>query len=140
MPDREKIAIVVSEWVAKAENDLKNAAHTFQRGQDCPTDTLCFHAQQVAEKYLKALLTLRAVPFPKTHNIRELMQRLPARTRPSLSQDEQDTLTDAAAGARYPGWGEIPLSEARRSVALPRRVRREMRRLLPKEALGRRQR
>ena len=138
MPDPEKITIVVSEWVAKAENDLKNAAHTLQMGQDCPTDTVCFHAQQVAEKYLKALLTLRGVPFPKTHNIRELMQLLPGRIRLGLSQDEQDTLTDYATGARYPGWGEIPLSEARRSVALARRVRSEIRKLLPKEALRRR--
>jgi HEPN domain-containing protein len=56
MPDPEKIAIVVSEWVAKAENDLTNAAHTLKLGKACPTDTVCFHAQQVVEKYLKALL------------------------------------------------------------------------------------
>lgn len=27
MPDREKVLAVVREWVTKAENDLKNAAH-----------------------------------------------------------------------------------------------------------------
>ena len=40
MPDPEKIAIVVSEWVTKAENDLKNAVHALKLGQDCPTDTV----------------------------------------------------------------------------------------------------
>jgi len=47
MPEREKVFTVVGEWVGKAENDLKNAAHTLKLGADCPTDTVCFHAQQV---------------------------------------------------------------------------------------------
>lgn len=47
---------VVRQWVEKAENDLKNATHTLKLGRDCPTDTVCFHAQQCVEKYLKALL------------------------------------------------------------------------------------
>ncbi len=134
MPDPEKVALVVAEWIAKAENDLKNAAHTLKLGEECPTDTVCFHAQQVVEKYLKALLTLRGLPFPKTHDIAVLMARLPARMRPRLSDDEQDVLTDYGTGARYPGWGPISLAEARRALALARRVRMEARRALPKTA------
>ena len=137
MPDPEKIAIVASEWVAKAENDLKTAAHTLKLGKDCPTDTVCFHAQQVVEKYLKALLTVRGKPFPQTHNVSELMAQLPARARLRLSEDEQDILTDYATGARYPGWGPIPFAEARRAVAMARRARADARRILPKEALER---
>jgi hypothetical protein len=56
MPDPEKVATVVSEWVAKAENDLKTA-YILRLAKGGPTDTVCFHAQQVVEKYLKALLT-----------------------------------------------------------------------------------
>lgn len=29
-----------------AENDIKNAAHTIKLGEQCPTGTVCFHAQQ----------------------------------------------------------------------------------------------
>ena len=36
-----------------------NAVHTLKLGADGPTDTVCFHAQQCIEKYLKALLVLR---------------------------------------------------------------------------------
>jgi HEPN domain-containing protein len=36
---------LIREWIAKAENDRKNAAHTL-KPVDCPTDTVCFHAQQ----------------------------------------------------------------------------------------------
>lgn len=138
MPDPEKVALVVSEWVTKAENDLTTAQHCLKLGAECPTDTVCFHAQQVVEKYLKALLTFRENPFPKTHNIRELMEMFPARIQVGLSQDEQDVLTDYATGARYPGWGDIPLAEARRAVAVARRVRKEVRKLLSRAALRRR--
>lgn len=66
MPEIEKIITVVSEWVNKAENDLKNAVYTLEMGEECPTDRVCFHAQQVVEKYLKALLVLNGIPFPTT--------------------------------------------------------------------------
>jgi hypothetical protein len=36
-------------------------------------------------------------------------------------------LTDYATGARYPGWGEIPLAEAQTAVALAHRIRQEIR-------------
>lgn len=138
MPGPEKAVLVVGEWVGKAEGDLTNAAHALKLGARCPADTVCFHAQQCVEKYLKALLTLRGIEFPKTHNIRTLMGRIPRTDRPPLSEDEQDKLTAYATGARYPGWGEIPLSEARRAVGVARRVRKELRRLLPRGALRRR--
>jgi HEPN domain-containing protein len=76
---------VVGAWVVKADNDLKNAAHTLKLGADCPTDTACFHAQQCVEKYIKALLVFRATPFPRTHDIRTLRALLPPRLRPSWS-------------------------------------------------------
>ena len=41
MPEREDVLTVVREWVLKAENDLKNAAHTLLLGKECPTDTVC---------------------------------------------------------------------------------------------------
>jgi HEPN domain-containing protein len=140
MAGPERAIQVVGEWIQKAESDLTNAIHALKLGARCPTDTVCFHAQQCIEKYLKALLTLRGIAFPKTHNIRMLMDRTPSRDRPPVSDDEQDALTDYATGARYPGWGEIPLAEARRAVAAARRVRKEIRRRVPKEALHRKKR
>jgi HEPN domain-containing protein len=59
-------------WFLKAESDL----HTVKRllAGDGPYDTACFHAQQVAEKYLKGLLALMEQPIPRTHNLEELQQ------------------------------------------------------------------
>jgi hypothetical protein len=65
---------------------------------------------------------------------------LPGDTQLNLSEDEQDELTDYATGARYPGWGEIVLTDSRRALAIARRLRRDVRKLLPKEALLRRKR
>lgn len=78
MSKNDRIVTVVREWVTKAENDLKAAAQILKMGEDCPADTVCFHAQQCAEKYLKALLSLKSIDFPKTHNLKKLMTLLPA--------------------------------------------------------------
>ena len=69
MPENDKVITVVHEWVIKAENDLRAASHILKLGEECPTDTVCFHAQQCVEKYLKAFLVLEGIDFPKTHDI-----------------------------------------------------------------------
>jgi len=76
------------------------------------------------------------IAFPHTHDIEELLTRLPERQRPELSADEQRTLTRYATVTRYPGdYEPITLTEARRAVTLARRVRRQARRWRPKQAL-----
>ncbi len=140
MPGDKSPARVAAEWVVKADNDLKNATHTLKLGQACPADTVCFHAQQCAEKYLKAYLVFLRLDFPKTHEIEKLISLLPAGARPKLRVEEQARLTEYAVTPRYPGWREVTLAEARRAVPLARRVRKHVRSLLPKDALRPRQR
>ena len=138
MPDRERLIAVCQEWVIKADNDLTNAAHTLKLGERCPTDTVCYHAQQCVEKYLKAILILAGLDFPKTHDLEKLLSLIPTELRPEISDEEQARLTEYAIGARYPGWEEVSLASARRAVAVARRVRRSVRRSLPRKALRRR--
>jgi HEPN domain-containing protein len=138
MPAPNPIISVLREWLAKAEHDLLNATHTLKLGADCPTDTVCFHAQQCVEKYIKSLLVFRGTPFPKTHDIRELRALLPPKLRPKMDNKFQDRLTTFATFMRYPGGGpEITLTEARHSIAIARRIRKEVRRHLPVAALRR---
>ena len=135
MPKREHVVAVVREWVVKAENDLKTARHTLLLADDCPTDTVCFHSQQCIEKYLKAFLVLKQIPFPKTHDLSELLNMLPSEFQNLLSQEEQELFTDYAVVTRYPSaYGEISLSDARKSVRVAVRIRRAVRTVLPKEA------
>ena len=54
----------VIRWVDKAEHDLRAAEHLLQFQEGGLTDIVCFHCQQCAEKYLKALLVALGVRFP----------------------------------------------------------------------------
>ncbi len=61
MPDKTKW---VNEWKQKADNDLRTAEIVLS-SEEPPTDTICFHAQQCAEKYLKSYLTLKDITIKK---------------------------------------------------------------------------
>jgi HEPN domain-containing protein len=131
MQDAERTLAVVREWLAKAANDLLTATHTLKLGRRCPTDTVCFHAQQCAEKCLKALLVLRGIDFPKTHDLEALAARLRNGPKPALSPDELARLKRYATVTRYPGAEVISYSEARRAVAAARSIRKAVRALVP---------
>jgi len=51
------------EWVAKAEGDFAIVERESRARRDPSYDGLCFHAQQCAEKYLKARLCEEGVEF-----------------------------------------------------------------------------
>jgi HEPN domain-containing protein len=116
---REQLAL---QWMAKAANDLKNAQHTLLLPDpECPLDTVCFHAQQCAEKSLKAFLTLHGVPFEKIHELGQLLEL--CTMSPGLIRELSriDGLTPYATEARYPDEeGQEPISrrKAEQAVAL----------------------
>lgn len=56
------------EWIDKAEGDYAVAGREFAAATPV-FDAVCFHAQQCAEKYLKALLQEHSVEFPRTHDL-----------------------------------------------------------------------
>jgi len=135
VPD-DKIVVVAREWTSKGDNDLKNSLHTLKLRKDCPTDTVCFHAQQCVEKYLKAFLVALEKPFPRTHDIESLISLMPKDVRISLTVEEQRRLTEYATVLRYPGpYEAISLSEAKQAVKLAQRIQRKIRKLLEKRPL-----
>ena len=134
-PD-DKIFVVAREWTSKGDNDLKNAVHTLKLGKDCPTDTVCFHAQQCVEKYIKAFLVALEKPFPRTHDVESLISLMPKDVRLGLTVEEQRRLTEYATVLRYPGpYEAIPLTEAKQAVKLAQRVQRKIRKLLETKPL-----
>jgi HEPN domain-containing protein len=62
-----------AEWVAKAEGDFLTAGRELRARKSPNYDAVCFHAQQCAEKYLKAVLQEDERNIPKIHNLIELM-------------------------------------------------------------------
>ena len=127
----------VRKWVAKAENDLANARHTLKMKKNCPLDTICFHAQQCAEKYVKALLVYESIEFPKTHDLRTLLHLVPVWSQLALEIKEAVKLNRYAVESRYPDdWDEFTRAEAEKAVAVAQKVRKAVRDKLPREALA----
>lgn len=107
----------VRAWIRKAENDFNAACLLMAAGKDCPSDGVCFHAQQCVEKYLKAVLCLHGLDFPRNHDIGELVALLPRGCGLPLSAEEQDKLTEYAVDSRYPGLEkDIDFTEASQAV------------------------
>jgi HEPN domain-containing protein len=116
--------VLVGQWLAKAEQDLKAGEALLATEPPCLYPA-CFHAQQAAEKYLKALLTFHQIEFPKTHAI-ELLLELLERVEPQTASQLQyaGELTPYGVDIRYPGDQPEPeLDESRKAVDLARKVR-----------------
>lgn len=70
-------------------------------------ENVCFMAQQVTEKCLKALLVFSNVPVPFTHSIELLLSHLDPQFHPPLSTS-LDALTEYATIRRYEeGYAEL---------------------------------
>src|SRR6516162_2199537 len=91
------------EWVKKAEDDFRAVVH-LARADKPFHDQVCFHCQQSAEKYMKALLQEHDLPVPRTHDLVRLLELLRAHT-PDLVPLRRGVkvLTDHAVDSRYPG-------------------------------------
>ena len=100
MPD--PVDELVGEWSARAEHDLRVAEFLLTM-PDPPPESIGFHAQQCAEKALKALLTLRRVRFERRHDLNYLID-LCAPLDPAFEQlrSDADELTPYAVEYRYP--------------------------------------
>lgn len=94
---------ITQEWVKKAEGDY-HAGNDLWRAEEPVYDAICFHAQQCAEKYLKAWLVEHDMNVPKTHDLEALAQ-LCASSLPVVSSltDDLSFLTSFAVEIRYPG-------------------------------------
>jgi HEPN domain-containing protein len=92
------------EWVAKAEGDFASARRELRARRDPNYDSACFHAQQCAEKYLKARLQEAGVAFDRTHDLALLLDRL-VTLEPEweLFRPDMRRLTTYAVAFRYPG-------------------------------------
>lgn len=92
------------EWLEKAEGDYATAGRELRARRRPNYDAACFHAQQTAEKYLKAFLQEHRVAFPKTHSLIELLELcLPLDASFELQRDLLVRLDRYAVRYRYPG-------------------------------------
>ena len=91
------------EWVEKAEEDF-TAMNLLATARAEIQDTICFHAQQCIEKYLKACLQEATIRFSKTHDLAALLNLiLPIVPGWSGWENDLKTVTYHAVDFRYPG-------------------------------------
>src|SRR5512147_2132398 len=116
-------------WVARAEEDFVLARAALRRKQPLASGA-CFHAQQCAEKYIKALLISKGVDFPKTHDLL-LLNNLCSTAGIFLEIDQKhlNTLSDYAVRTRYPGNAPT-VKDAKEAVELAKLVRNFVRKFL----------
>lgn len=83
-----------------------------------------FHAQQAAEKILKALLVQKQVDFPRTHSIGALLALCEeAGIEGAKDLIDATSLTRYAVATRYPGEEDpVDRAEAREAAALATQV------------------
>jgi len=115
------------EWISKAEEDFR-AAMILSRPRKKPLwGTVCFHAQQCVEKYLKARLNEGSIPIHKTHDLEQLLNAAIA-LEPlwSAFRAALKRLTDAAVLPRYPG-NVFTKIEGQRALKTCKSLRREAR-------------
>ena len=113
----------VGEWIAKAEGDFQTAQRELRARRVPNYDAVCFHAQQCAEKYLKAFLVERKIPFRPIHDLEVLLGLVvPVNPEFEFVRDLLLLLNDYAVSFRYPGESATR-DEARAAVKALRTVR-----------------
>lgn len=114
----------VRQWLDYAAEDLCLARHAPSLASAVPWRLVAYHAQQCAEKCLKAFLVREGVDFPYTHNIAHLLELCGDREWVHGLREAEE-LTPFAVTTRYPGEDEeVSEEEARRAIALAERVQR----------------
>lgn len=112
-------ADMAQEIFAKAQSDI--AVARLALNAEVPNDTVCFHAQQAAEKYLKGFLAFHGLKDKKTHNLNELIKDCHSITpMPELSNLDLEKFSNYAITARYDGgfWPSDDVAEEALELAL----------------------
>lgn len=109
------------DWIHHAKSDLTLAK--IARHEDVLLENLCFHAQQAVEKALKAVSIYYKIDFPKTHNIKIILDILQTKIVISEEIIRSSILTDYAVTSRYPGeYEEITYEEYCKAIELAEKV------------------
>ncbi|MFW6162565.1 MAG: HEPN domain-containing protein [Planctomycetota bacterium] len=121
---------LVLEWIAKAEEDWTAIERLRAGDLGEVADPVVFHAQQTAEKYLKALAQRHGIEPPRTHHLPVLLDLLVGEL-PELEglRAPCEELAPFAVSFRYPGE-QATEEDARHAVALSATIRTALRHAL----------
>jgi HEPN domain-containing protein len=114
----------VLEWITKSEQDYQTAVVMARKRKVPVPDVVGFHSQQCIEKYLKALLVLKKLDFPKTHDLLDLLAML-TENEPLLDvlKPELRILNPFSVQFRYPGESATA-EESQKALAAMKHARK----------------
>jgi len=114
----------VLEWITKSEQDYQTAVVMARKRKVAVPDVVGFHSQQCIEKYLKALLVLKKLDFPKTHDLLDLLAIL-NENEPLLDvlKPELRILNPFSVQFRYPGESAT-VEESQKALTAMKHVRK----------------
>ncbi len=100
---------LVRDWLTRASHDLRSS-RALASLDDPLLDTAIYHCQQAAEKSVKAWLQSNDDPFPKTHDIEDLVERASG-VNPDFRKfgTAASVLTPYVSAFRYPGGFDEPM-------------------------------
>lgn len=111
------------DWLRHAASDLHLAGIALP-DPEVLRNQIAFHAQQAAEKSLKAVLVARRIYFPRTHDLEALIEMIQISGLAwPFAPAEIQALTPFAVETRYPGgFAQVTSVEAEEAVSAARRV------------------
>jgi HEPN domain-containing protein len=100
---------LVRDWLTRASHDLRSS-RALASLEEPLLDTAIYHCQQAAEKSVKAWLQSNDEPFPRTHDIEDLVERASG-ANPDFSKflKAASVLTPYVSAFRYPGGFDEPM-------------------------------
>ncbi|MCE5200221.1 MAG: HEPN domain-containing protein [Armatimonadota bacterium] len=110
------------DWLRHAKSDLALAQQPL--APEVLYEALCFHAQQTAEKALKAVLVHNGGDFPLTHSIARLITVIQEQSIEWPKElDDAASLTQYAVQLRYPGsHAEATEADYREAVEIAAKI------------------
>ena len=110
-------------WIDHAEDDF-DAAGKLLRGKKPSVYGACFHTQQCAEKYMKAMLVVKGKRFPMIHDlvtVNNLLEQ--AGINMNVPENDLALLSSYAVRARYAG--ERPeVEDAKETLRIAKTIRK----------------
>ena len=94
-------------WLFRANEDILVIENLFKSEPELFASSICFHAQQAVEKFLKAFLVYHNIDFPKTHDLDYLLLECKI-INDKIFDIDLGSLTDFGVSLRYPDDFYLP--------------------------------
>ena len=120
----------IRNWLYRAREDIAVLEKLAQSGIEFYTSTICFHAQQAVEKYLKSFLIFHDIDFPRTHDVDFLLNECQKIDKDNFQFDFK-SLTEFGVSVRYPDDFYVPsVNETNEYLLIAQEVMKTVERLL----------